>query len=215
MLALPHASLLSITNSGDSGGNNATNPDDGLDEFLPEVDEGELSRQLSLSLESDFAPPSSHSLQAAVARELGTTHLASLEEETRLSEGLGSFPDFDEDSMDSFLPDMSTMPSLTDTLPPVPANNNDDALANVINGIHFVASHFRQSSSDSEASEEAAMIGADFGRRVTRSRGRPEASQSRPLAVGPPQRPSRHSSQGSDIDIDEYEVVDTRDLPST
>lgn len=137
------------------------------------------------------------------------------EEETRLSEGLGSFPDFDEDSMDSFLPDMSTMPSLTDTLPPAPANNNENALANVINGIHFVASHFRQSSSDSEASEEAATIGADFGRRVTRSRGRPEASQSRPLAVGPPQRPSRHSSQGSDIDIDEYEVVDTRDLPST
>ncbi|XP_029841506.2 reticulophagy regulator 3 isoform X2 [Ixodes scapularis] len=203
------------TGSGDGGGNNATNPDDGLDEFLPEVDEGELSRQLSLSLESDFAPPSSRGLQAAVARELGTTHLASLEEETRLSEGLGSFPDFDEDSMDSFLPDMSTMPSLTDTLPPAPANNNENALANVINGIHFVASHFRQSSSDSEASEEAATIGADFGRRVTRSRGRPEASQSRPLAVGPPQRPSRHSSQGSDIDIDEYEVVDTRDLPST
>ncbi|CAN7997104.1 unnamed protein product [Ixodes hexagonus] len=208
--------------SGDGGDSNATNPDADMDEFLPEVDESTLSRRLSLSLESDFGP-SSLSLPSAVHRELGTVHLASLEEESRLSEGLGSFPDYDEDTdLDSFLPDMSTMPSLSDSLPPMPSsannnnNGNNDVLTNVVNGIHFVASHFRQSSSDSEASEEAAMIGADFGRRVAHSRGGPpEASQSRPLAVGPPARPSRHNSQGSDIDIDEYEVVDERDLAST
>lgn len=208
------------SDDGEGGDNNTTNPDAGLDEFLPEVDESLLSRQLSLSLESSDLGPSSVSLQTAVARELGTVHLASLAEESRLSEGLGSFPDYDEDAdLESFLPDISTMPSLSDSLSPAPTsanNNTDEVLANVVNGIHFVASHFRQSSSDSEASEEAATIGADFGRRFTRSRGHPEASQSRPLAVGPtPQRPSRHNSQGSDIDIDEYEVVDTRDLPST
>ncbi|XP_077515104.1 reticulophagy regulator 3-like isoform X4 [Amblyomma americanum] len=128
-------------------------------------------------------------------------------EETQFCEGMGSMPDYDEETdLDSFLPDMTTMPSLSEVcdsedVPSTAATTTVSPPA----PMHFASSHFRQESSDSEADE--ALIRGLTSRRPVRQ---PEASKSRPLAVGP--RTSRHSSQGSDIDIDEYEVVDKREL---
>lgn len=137
------------------------------------------------------------------------------EEESQLYPS-GTFPDYDADTdLDSFLPDLSTMPSLNESLPPPNNDNGGGGDTSTFTGaIHFVTSHFRQESSDSEV-DEAFVARLEAGRRHTRSRGS-EASQSRPLSVGPAApHSSRLSSQGSDIDIDEYELIDRSELPSS
>lgn len=197
----------------DGGGEgfNPTNSDeepDELEEFLPKMDEKLLAKQLSLSLDSD-TKSSTHSETSLLPRELANAPpLDSLDEEAQFYEGMGSMPDYDEETdLDSFLPDMTTMPSLSEVCDSedVPPTAATIAVTPPAQPMHFAASHFRQESSDSEADE--ALIRGLASRRPARQ---PEASKSRPLAVGP--RTSRHSSQGSDIDIDEYEVVDEREL---
>ncbi|XP_070388287.1 reticulophagy regulator 3 isoform X4 [Dermacentor albipictus] len=128
-------------------------------------------------------------------------------EEIQFYEGMGSLPDYDEDTdLDSFLPDMTTMPSLSEVCDSEEQFLPSAATASSAS-MHFSTSHFKMDSSDSEG-DDTLIRGLTSTRRPARQ---PEASKSRPLAVGP--RTSRHSSQGSDIDIDEYEVVDKRELP--
>ncbi|XP_049517699.1 reticulophagy regulator 3-like isoform X2 [Dermacentor silvarum] len=190
-----------------SGPTNTEEEQDELEEFLPKMDERLLAKQLSLSLESDTRS-STLSDTSLLPQGLATAPpLDSLDEETQFYEGMGSLPDYDEDTdLDSFLPDMTTMPSLSEV-----CDSDEQLLPSAATAssasMHFSTSHFKMDSSDSEG-DDALIRGLTSARRPARQ---PEASKSRPLAVGP--RTSRHSSQGSDIDIDEYEVVDTRELP--
>lgn len=119
---------------------------------------------------------------------------------------MGSLPDYDEETdLDSFLPDATAMPSLSEVC------DSDEFFPPVASALsapmHFSSSHFKMDSSDSEG-DDTLVKALTSSRQPARQ---PEASKSRPLAVGP--RTSRHSSQGSDIDIDEYEVVDEQELP--
>ncbi|XP_064456137.1 reticulophagy regulator 3-like isoform X2 [Ornithodoros turicata] len=177
---------------------------DELEEFLPRESEETLCRQLSLSYDSESksgTDSSTRSEEAAFAQELGTGQLASLEEE---SQGLASFPDGeDESDLDSFLPDLNLLPAA------VQSKSGES--------MHFVAAHFREDSSESD-SEDAFARGLTFSRPQKKSA---EASKSRPLAVGPSRggaaatkngQGSRHPSQSSDIDINEYEIVDESDV---
>lgn len=196
---------------GDGGGegsvptNNEEEKDE-LEEFLPKMDEKVLAKQLSLSLESDTRS-STLSDTSLLPQELATAPpLDSLDEEAHFYEGMGSLPDYDEETdLDSFLPDAATMPSLSEVC------DSDEFLPPVASALsapmHFSSSHFKMDSSDSEG-DDTLVKALTSSRRPARQ---PEASKSRPLAVGP--RTSRHSSQGSDIDIDEYEVVDEQELP--
>lgn len=180
--------------------------EDELEEFLPKMDKQVLAKQFSLSLESD-TKSSTHSETSLMPEGLATAPpLDSLDEEAHFYEGIDSFPGYDEDTdLDSFLPDATTMPSLSEVcdseefLPPIASASSAP--------MHFSASHFKVDSSDSEG-DDTLVKALSSSRRPARQ---PEASKSRPLAVGP--RTSRHSSQGSDIDIDEYEVVDEREVP--
>uniref|UniRef100_A0A2R5LC15 Putative conserved plasma membrane protein n=2 Tax=Ornithodoros turicata TaxID=34597 RepID=A0A2R5LC15_9ACAR len=120
------------------------------------------------------------------------------------SQGLASFPDGeDESDLDSFLPDLNLLPAA------VQSKSGES--------MHFVAAHFREDSSESD-SEDAFARGLTFSRPQKKSA---EASKSRPLAVGPSRggaaatkngQGSRHPSQSSDIDINEYEIVDESDV---
>ncbi|XP_075537992.1 reticulophagy regulator 3 isoform X2 [Dermacentor variabilis] len=190
-----------------SGPTNTEEEQDELEEFLPKMDERLLAKQLSLSLESDTRS-STHSDTSLLPQGLATAPpLDSLDEEIQFYEGMGSLPDYDEDTdLDSFLPDMTTMPSLSEVCDSEEQFLPSAATASSAS-MHFSTSHFKMDSSDSEG-DDALIRGLTSTRRPARQ---PEASKSRPLAVGP--RTSRHSSQGSDIDIDEYEVVDKRELP--
>lgn len=193
-----------LHNSGDGEGSVPTNTEeeqDELEEFLPKMDEKVLAKQLSLSLESDTRL-STHSETSLLPEGLATAPpLDSLDEESQFYEGMGSLPDYDEDTdLDSFLPDMTTMPSLSEVC------DSEESTA-LSAPMHFSATHFKLDSSDSEG-DDTLIKGLTSSRRPARQ---PEASKSRPLTVGP--RSSRHSSQGSDIDIGEYEVVDERELP--
>uniref|UniRef100_A0A131YLS4 RETREG1-3/ARL6IP-like N-terminal reticulon-homology domain-containing protein n=1 Tax=Rhipicephalus appendiculatus TaxID=34631 RepID=A0A131YLS4_RHIAP len=180
---------------GDGGGEgsvptNTEEEQDELEEFLPKMDEKVLAKQLSLSLESD-SRSSTHSDTSLLPQELATAPpLDSLDEEAHFYEGMGSLPDYDEETdLDSFLPDATTMPSLSEVcdseefLPPV---------ASALSApMHFSASHFKVDSSDSDG-DDTLVKALTSSRRPARQ---PEASKSRPLAVGP--RTSRHSSQVS------------------
>ncbi|XP_070388286.1 reticulophagy regulator 3 isoform X3 [Dermacentor albipictus] len=190
-----------------SGPTNTEEERDELEEFLPKMDERLLAKQLSLSLESDTRS-STHSDTSLLPQGLATAPpLDSLDEEIQFYEGMGSLPDYDEDTdLDSFLPDMTTMPSLSEVCDSEEQFLPSAATASSAS-MHFSTSHFKMDSSDSEG-DDTLIRGLTSTRRPARQ---PEASKSRPLAVGP--RTSRHSSQGSDIDIDEYEVVDKRELP--
>ncbi|XP_075537999.1 reticulophagy regulator 3 isoform X5 [Dermacentor variabilis] len=112
-------------------------------------------------------------------------------EEIQFYEGMGSLPDYDEDTdLDSFLPDMTTMPSLSEVCDSEEQFLPSAATASSAS-MHFSTSHFKMDSSDSEG-DDALIRGLTSTRRPARQ---PEASKSRPLAVGP--RTSRHSSQVS------------------
>ncbi|XP_077555591.1 reticulophagy regulator 3 isoform X3 [Haemaphysalis longicornis] len=192
----------------DGGGDDSTNAgeeeDDELAEFLPKMDERLLAKQLSLSQDSDTRS-STHSETSLLPSGLATAPLLdSLDEEAHFYEGMGSLPDYDEETdLDSFLPD--AMPSLSEVcddvrIPPTASEQSPP--------MHFTASHFRQDSSDSDG--EGALVRSLALAAASRPQPEQAASRSRPLAVGP--RSSRHSSQGSDIDIDDYEVVDESEL---
>lgn len=188
----------------DGGGDNSTNAgeeDDELAEFLPKMDERLLAKQLSLSQDSDTRS-STHSESSLLPSGLAAAPpLDSLDEEAHFYEGMGSLPDYDDETdLDSFLPD--TMPSLSEVCDDVRSPPTAPQPP-----MHFTASHFRQDSSDSDGEESLIKSLA----LAAASRPQPDqASRSRPLAVGP--RTSRHNSQGSDIDIDDYEVVDESEL---
>lgn len=170
-------------------------------EFLPKMDERLLAKQLSLSQDSDTRS-STHSESSLLPSGLAAAPpLDSLDEEAHFYEGMGSLPDYDDETdLDSFLPD--TMPSLSEVCDDVRSPPTAPQPP-----MHFTASHFRQDSSDSDGEESLIKSLA----LAAASRPQPDqASRSRPLAVGP--RTSRHNSQGSDIDIDDYEVVDESEL---
>nr|XP_050043997.1 reticulophagy regulator 3-like isoform X1 [Dermacentor andersoni] len=174
-----------------SGPTNTEEEQDELEEFLPKMDERLLAKQLSLSLESDTRS-STHSDTSLLPQGLATAPpLDSLDEETQFYEGMGSLPDYDEDTdLDSFLPDMTTMPSLSEV-----CDSEEQFLPSAATvsseSMHFSTSHFKMDSSDSEG-DDTLIRGLTSTRRPARQ---PEASKSRPLAVGP--RTSRHSSQVS------------------
>ncbi|XP_037502185.1 reticulophagy regulator 3 isoform X1 [Rhipicephalus sanguineus] len=163
---------------------------DELEEFLPKMDEKVLAKQLSLSLESDTRS-STISDTSLLPQELATAPpLDSLDEEAHFYEGMGSLPDYDEETdLDSFLPDATTMPSLSEVC------DSDEFLPPVASALsapmHFSSSHFKMDSSDSEG-DDTLVKALTSSRQPARQ---PEASKSRPLAVGP--RTSRHSSQVS------------------
>lgn len=203
------------SDGGGGGGDNSTNTeedDDDLAEFLPKMDERQLAKQLSLSQDSDTRS-STHSETSLLPSGLAIAPpLDSLDEEAHFYEGMGSLPDYDDETdLDSFLPD--TMPSLSEVCDDAHSPHPTAAPQQPSQPMHFTATHFRQDSSDSDGEE--ALVRSLALAAASRSQPTPRqpdqaASRSRPLAVGP--RTSRHSSQGSDIDIDEYEVVDESEL---